>query len=226
VFRERKVWSNPNAPQIDAASGGIINAVVFLRRVQSARDWDHPPVRIEQHGCQFHLLQGHGDSRVGFVRVGDSIEMVSRDSHVHSLHAGGSAYFTYAFPDPDHPLHRSLTKKGIIELTSGAGYFWMRAYVFVDDHPYYARTDEHGEFVLKQVPPGTYEVVCWMPNWHESRHDRDPESGLVSRLFFASPVEKRVAFSLRSQENRRLEFSFMEGDFASPALHPRAIAAR
>jgi hypothetical protein len=176
--------------------------VVFLRGVeaQKGKRWDHPSVRLEQRDCQFHIVQGQADSPFGFVRCGESIEMVSRDRHFHSLHAGGAAFFSLTFPDPDQPLTRRLQEKGIVELTSAAGYYWMRAYLFVDEHPYYTRTDSEGRFVLSQVPPGQYEVVCWLPSWRKARHERDPESAIVYRLFFELPVEHRQTVSLDSKQ--------------------------
>jgi plastocyanin len=38
---------------------------------------------------------------------------------------------------------------------------WMSAYVHAVKHPYYAITNESGEYSLENVPPGTYRVVCW-----------------------------------------------------------------
>ena len=38
---------------------------------------------------------------------------------------------------------------------------WMKTWVLVSDHPYYAVTDENGNYEIKGVPAGTYEVVCW-----------------------------------------------------------------
>jgi hypothetical protein len=64
----------------------------------------------------------------------------------------------------------------------------MRGHLFLDDHPYYARTDGAGRFVLAGVPPGTYEVVCWHPDWHEASHERDADTGLLTRLTFRPPV--------------------------------------
>ena len=37
----------------------------------------------------------------------------------------------------------------------------MKTWVLVSDHPYYAVTDENGNYEIKGVPAGTYEVVCW-----------------------------------------------------------------
>ena len=87
-----------------------------------------------------------------------------------------------------------MDRKGVVELSSGAGQFWMRAYLFVDDHPYYARTDAAGGFGLAQVPPGDYDLVCWLPDWREASHELDADTCLVSRLTFRPPlrVVKRV----------------------------------
>jgi hypothetical protein len=220
LLQRRQVRPNPNAPLIEPGSKGVASAVVFLRGIdpRHARPWDHPPVQVEQRNGEFHIVQG-GDSHFGFVRRGDDILMVSRDRFFHSLHAGGAAYFTLTFPDPDRALQRALNEKGIVELSSAAGYFWMRAYLFVDDHPYYTRTDALGRFVLPHVPPGSYEVVCWMPNWREARHERDPESGLFVRIFFDSPVSRVQRLTLLSEERKQTTFVVSTGLFAHWGEH-------
>jgi hypothetical protein len=215
ALAKRQVQPNPNAPIIHAPDRGIANAVVFLRSVDATigKPWNLPPVRVEQRGLQFHILQGDEDSHYGFVHRGDAVEMVSRDSYFHALHLGGASFLTLMFPDPDRPLTRFLNEKGVVELTSAAGYYWMRAYLFVDDHPYYARTDKDGRFSLEQVPPGKYEVVCWVPNWQELRHERDPESGVITRLFFQPPVTLIQQIELGKQETKEIQFSLSTRDF-------------
>jgi hypothetical protein len=214
------IRKNPNAPVVDAATRGVAGAVVYLRGVDPlrGRPWDHDPVRVEQRGRRLHVRQGGRDGRVGFVRRGDSVEVVSRDSVFHALHAGGAAFFSLAFPDPGQPLSRPLPETGLVELTSAAGYYWMRAYLFVDDHPYYALTDAHGRFELRQVPPGRYELVCWMPNWLEDRTERDPETGLVARLFFGPPAEQSRPVLVEKKGTCSLDFVFSTGAFRNPAV--------
>jgi len=215
---KRQFQRNPNAPSIDAGHHGVANAVVFLRGVDAtkAKVWNLPPVHVEMKDLGLRVFQGDADSSYGFVHRGDPIEMVSRDAYFHSLHFDGVNYFTLAFPDLDKPLSRPLVKKGLVELTSSAGYYWMRAYLFVDDHPYFARTDSEGRFALDQVPPGDYEVVCWMPCWLEDRHKRDPESGVLTRLFFRPPVTWSQKVKLQGKESKEIRFGPALPDFQRP----------
>jgi hypothetical protein len=37
----------------------------------------------------------------------------------------------------------------------------MRGWVMVAEHPFYAVTNEQGEFVFENVPPGKYTLQVW-----------------------------------------------------------------
>src|SRR5439155_25547234 len=152
------------------------------------------------------VRQGGGAGNVGFVRRGDAVEMVSGQEVFHSLHASGAAFFTLAFPDAGDVACRRFEENGQVELTSAAGYYWMRGYLFVDEHPYYTRTDGEGRFTLANVPPGPCEVVCWLPDWREAHHERDPESGLVTRLTFRPPLEIVRPIKLTEGGARTVDF--------------------
>jgi hypothetical protein len=211
----RLVRDNPHAPAIDAESRGIAGAVVFLRKVdpRQARPWDHGPVTIEHQDRRLFVVQGDIKAHVGFVHQGDCITMVSRENAFNMLQADGAAFFSLPFPDPNQPLRRKLNKQGLVELTSGAGCYWMRAYLFVSDHPYFARSDARGRFELAQVPPGRYQIVCWLPNWHQKSQDRDPESGLVTRMFFHPAAETEQEVTVEATSNHQVDFTFNLGMF-------------
>jgi hypothetical protein len=184
-------WPNPNAPIIDPAGNGVAGAVVFLRGIdpRRARPWDHPPARVELRDYQVHVLQGEADWPSGFVRRGGVVTMVSAQGVFHSLQARGDAFFALAFPEPGLPCARRLDRTGVVELSSGAGYFWMRSYLLVTDHPYFTHTDARGRFSLSEVPSGRYDLVCWLPDWHEAGRELDADTGLICRLTFRPPVE-------------------------------------
>ena len=130
-----------------------------------------------------------------------------------TLLAAGAAFFTLSFPDPDRPQSRRLDRNGVVELRSAATYYWMRGYLFVDDHPYYVATDAEGRFLLADVPPGTYEVVCWLPSWREAKRDLDPETCIVLRLAYRPSVERTRTVQLPPAGKAEVDFSLSGADF-------------
>jgi hypothetical protein len=146
-------------------------------------------VAVEQRHLQLHVMQGAADRRVGFVHRGAEVTFSSAGHVFHSVQARGAAFFALPFPTDSQPVSRALDKAGEVQLSSGAGHFWMRAHLFVADHPYFAVTDSAGQFRLEHVPPGDYDVVCWHANWREAEHELDGDTGLVCRLTFEPPAE-------------------------------------
>jgi hypothetical protein len=203
------VRENSNAPAIDPASKGVNQAVVFLRGIDpgKAKSWDHLPIVIDQSDLDLAVLQGTERVHVGLVRRGDEISAISRDKYYHALRASGAAFFTLPFMDASKPTRRRLEKNGLVELSSGAGYYWMRGYLFVADHPYFTRTDKEGRFKLTQVPAGKYQLVCWLPNWNIARHDRDPETALVTRVYFAPPLEQERPVEVTTKSTSKVDFT-------------------
>jgi hypothetical protein len=191
---------NPFRPRFTADGTGLQDLVVYLRGVdpRRARAWPHGPVRVEQAQRRLRIVQDGVESRVGFVQRGAAIEAVNLDAEYHALRARGAAFFTLPFVDADRPTARRLTHTGVVELSSGTGFYWMHAHLFVDDQPYFARTGPDGRFRLEQVPAGRYEAVCWMPSWVVARKEREPESGMVIRLIFAPPVEQVAVVEVRA----------------------------
>jgi hypothetical protein len=190
VVGKPQSWPNPHAPVIDPSTRGVAGAVIFLRGIDArrGRPWDHPPVTVELRDYQIHILQGDADLLTGFVRRGTPVTFTSGQPVIHSVQARGAAFFSLAFPPGARPCVRTLERGSVVELSSGVGHFWMRGHLFVDDHPYFTRTDGGGRFTLEKVPPGCHEIVCWHPDWHEAGHERDADTGLITRLTFGPPV--------------------------------------
>ena len=184
----------PHIPKVHAANRGIYNAVVFLRAVDPGRSkaWDHAKVCVEFRDRQLLVQQGSQNVGVGFVRRGSVIEVVNRDSEYHNLQARGAAFFALPLIGVNQVHERKLSQAGKVDLTCGAGYYWLHAHLFVVEHPYYARTDADGRFTLEQVPAGSYEIVFWMPNWKVTRKEADPETGIIARLAWGEPKEQKL----------------------------------
>jgi hypothetical protein len=212
----RQDQPNPNLPRIQPATLAVENVVVFLREVdvKRSRPWDHPKVRIEQRDRRLLIRQGETSANVGWARAGDMIEITNQDDHFHMLRGGGADFFSLPFPQPQMPSRRRLDKRGLVELSSGAFFFWMRGYVFVDDHPYYARTDARGSFELGKIPAGSYELVCWLPNWRVARKSRDPETGLIVRVEFEPPLLQTRKVLISPGERQEQSFAWSSPDVA------------
>ena len=68
----------------------------------------------------------------------------------------------------------------------------MEAWIVVAEHPYYAVSDEKGEFKLTDVPPGTYTLHLW----HESLGE------LEQQVTVRANAEARADFTLRKGTKR------------------------
>jgi hypothetical protein len=191
----------PNVPAV-AADGGVGNAVVFLRGVVDTGECHWPPVTVELHDQRPMIRQGDGPpGNLGFVRVGDSITIVSRQPIYHALRARGAAFWTLTLPDADRPRTWRLDQPGVVELSSGVNYYWMRSYLWVCDHPHYTPTAPDGRWTLAGVPAGEYDLVTWLPNWHTLRQERDPESGQIARYVFRPALEVSRRVVVRENES-------------------------
>ena len=74
-------------------------------------------------------------------------------------------------------------------------------------------TDAQGTFTLEQVPPGHYELICWLPSWEVHRRERDPETGQTTRISFAPPVEKARKVTIGPRERAEVQVSLRAQDF-------------
>jgi hypothetical protein len=204
---EFRTAENPNRPRIDPQSRAVAGAVVYLRGVKTtaARPWNLEPVAVEIGNSQIAVVQGSHRGRVGFVRRGDSIAVSSTEAAYLVLRGRGDAFFSLPLPEPNHPVVRTLTKSGRIELTSGSGMYWANADLFVSDHPYFALTDADGRFALDRVPSGPVEVVVWMPGWKTAKTERDPDSTQVARHRYSPSIEHVVDTMIGAGESANID---------------------
>jgi hypothetical protein len=65
----------------------------------------------------------------------------------------------------------------------------MRAYVYAARNPYAAVSDENGKFEIKDILPGTYEVLVWHEGFGEVEKSIEVTAGQATTLdhTFAKP---------------------------------------
>jgi plastocyanin len=142
-------------------NGTLKNVFVVVTAGLEGKAFEVPstPVHIDQEGCTYvpHVVG---------VQVGQSLEVTNSDPTLHNVHplphdnvewnksqaaGAGAIEETFAKPEFMIPVKCNIHP-------------WMRAYVNVVEHPFFAVTDENGAFTINGLPPGTYTLTAVREN--------------------------------------------------------------
>ena len=136
--------------------GGIRSAVVWLEKPPAGAPAAAlaSTATLDQKDCVFA-------PRVVVVPAGGKIDFLNSDRLLHNLHSTPSANPPF---NRTQPKGRTITiafeKPEIIRVTCDL-HSWMRGWVVVAEHPYYALTGGAGEFEFKGLAPGRYTLKVW-----------------------------------------------------------------
>ena len=112
------------------------------------------PVQMDQKECAF-------TPRVVLVPAPGTVEFLNSDRLLHNLHATPTANAAFNRTQPKgRTITISFSHPEIIRVTCDL-HSWMRAWVVVADHPFYALTNSTGEFELRGLPAGRYTLKVW-----------------------------------------------------------------
>jgi len=170
-----------------AANGGVANTVVFLKDISKGKTMDLPEEHqfLNQKTCRY-------EPHVLLVPTDGTLRIKSSDPVLHTVHMSGASDYNLPFPFANQTVSRTMNRSGVVDLRCNAGHVWMNAEMFVVTHPYYAITDEDGNFRLTNVPPGEYEIEAWHEGWkvvgQGSVYDVMTQVR-VSRPVFSDPME-------------------------------------
>lgn len=140
-----------------SSSGGVKNAVVFLGYEQ-IEGWRSATVfRLDQRRCTFV-------PRVLIVPPGSTVEVLNSDGILHNFHTLSrlNPSRNLAQPKFARPLRVTFEQPEVIPVKCDLhGEGFMRAWIVVASHPYYALTDEEGQFRLPDLPRGPHILEVW-----------------------------------------------------------------
>jgi hypothetical protein len=189
-------------------NGGIANTVVFLRNISRGKAMDLPVQRrsLNQKSCRYepHLL---------LVPVQATLTVKSSDPLLHTVHMSGNADYNLPFTTQGQEITRPMPREGVVSLRCNAGHVWMNGEMIVAKHPYYAVTDENGNFELTGVPPGNYEIVAWHEGWRvvgESPVYDLATQVRVKRPVFSDPIMWSKPVTVPARANAEVDFTLGE----------------
>ena len=140
------------------AAGGLENVFVYVKDGLGDYGFDVPtePVKLDQIGCQYrpHVLG---------LRVGQKLVIANGDDTLHNVHAMGKTNGEWNKGQALKNMSDTKvfkTREVMVPFKCDV-HNWMRAYVGVMDHPYFAVTHDGGTFELKNLPAGTYTIEAW-----------------------------------------------------------------
>jgi hypothetical protein len=142
---------------IQVTDGGLANVFVY---VKSGPTGTHPvptePAVIDQQGCNY-------TPHVVAMQAGQPLKIKNSDDTLHNIHPRPTvnAEFNIGQPRKGMETTKTFDKKEVMFPVGCDVHPWMRAYISVLDHPYYAVTKEDGTFEIKGLPPGDYEVEAY-----------------------------------------------------------------
>ncbi len=157
----------------------IKNVVVYIEGIDRGKAIPEETLVVIDTKCTFvpHIS-------VGFK--GNKFIVKNEDPVLHTIHIytsiSGKTMFNIALPEKGSTVIKNLTKAGLMDLNCDC-HPWMQGYVYVFEHPYAAVTDDSGNFVIENIPPGRYTVGAW----HEALgnielSDVSVESGKASKI--------------------------------------------
>lgn len=200
---------------IIASGGGVANTVVFLKDISKGKAMDLPEGRqfLNQKSCRYepHVLLVPGNG---------TLQLKSSDPILHTVHMSGASDYNLPFPFANQTVTRTMNREGLVDLRCNAGHVWMNAEMLVVNHPYYAVTDEDGNFKLTNVPPGDYEIEAWHEGWKVTGQGAlyDVMTQMrVQRPIFSDPVEwtKKVTVPANGSVDVKFAISDKRPEMAS-----------
>jgi plastocyanin len=145
--------------------GKVANTFVYVKEGTLADgtkigDWTFEApktsVTLDQNGCQYkpHVLG---------VVVKQDISITNSDPTTHNVHftPKNNPDWNQSQANGAGALKHKLNTAEVLVPVKCNQHPWMKSYVGVLKHPFFAVSAEDGSFTIKGVPPGKYTVVAW-----------------------------------------------------------------
>ncbi|HXG53007.1 MAG TPA: hypothetical protein VNN77_16545 [candidate division Zixibacteria bacterium] len=157
ITKYKEICKNvPNETLIVGPGQGLRYAVVMLEGVTRGKTVEKETVHeLDNVRCRFV-------PHVQTASVGQFVLFKNSDPILHTAHAffpDGQPQFNVGLY-PGRVSRKPLVHAGLVRILCEV-HPWMSAYISVAEHPYQATTDIYGEFMINEVPTGSYKLKVW-----------------------------------------------------------------
>ncbi len=138
--------------------GALINTFVWVKSGLEQYGFDTPsdPVTLDQKGCIYtpHVLG---------IQTRQKLHVLNSDGTTHNVHPlpRNNREWNQSQRAKGKPLVRSFPRAEVMIPVKCNVHPWMKAYIGVVPHPYYAVTGTDGAFSIENLPPGDYVIEAW-----------------------------------------------------------------
>jgi carboxypeptidase family protein len=166
---------------IQVKDGGLANVFVYVKSgVSGTFPAPTEPAVIDQKGCNYtpHIVT---------MQTNQPLKIKNDDDTLHNIHPRPTvnAEFNIGQPRKGMESTKTFDKKEVMFPVGCDVHPWMRAYISVLDHPFYAVTKEDGTFEIKGLPPGDYEVEAYHEKLKTQTQKVTVKAGEPAKVDFA-----------------------------------------
>ena len=187
--------SKPSEALVVGPNQGVKYAVILVENVRQGKKFEKE-VSVDNGQCVFA-------PHVAAVMVGGKIKIKNSDDILHNTHGylSRATVFNLALPRRHQQIDitAKLKRPGVIDLLCDA-HTHMRGWLIVHDSPYFAVTDESGNFLIDGIPPGKYKITMWHESWVEKGRDKD------GRLLYGDSIVTTKEITIAPRATATVEF--------------------
>lgn len=163
-----------NDAVVTGADGALVNC--FVQVVEGLDAWEIPDgegeVALNQVDCLF-------EPKMVGLQLGQVLMVSNSDGTMHNVHTkpDRNKEKNISIPANDtKPREFDFKREEIIEVICDV-HAWMRGFIGVVDHPFFAITDESGAWSIDGLPAGTYTLEAWHEKGGSERFEVTVEAG-------------------------------------------------
>jgi len=138
---------------------------------------DPVPIAIRGHRFWPHVVG---------VRAGQDLRIVNQEDHFHDVHAlpFDNPEFNLGLPTRGLDTVRRFQKPERMIAIKDDVHPWMRVWVGVVEHPFFAVTGADGAYEFRGLPPGRYTIQVWHERYAGVSREIEVREGALLREDF------------------------------------------